>query len=107
MTKKISKKGKIGGIESTDKAGEVAGTGAVGEVQNVKATSAVSGVGKADGITRRGPTRIMSMQERQELLRLIDEEAEKMFGPGADKEKKAAVVNAVKMAVDAGIEEEN
>ena len=106
MTKKIGKKSKIGGIESTDKASEVAGTSAVGEIQTIKPTGAVSGVGKAGGIGRRGPTRIMSMQERQELLRLIDEEAEKMFGPGANPEKKQAVVNAVKMAVDSGIEEE-
>ncbi len=104
MTDKIGKKKKIGTVQSTERTTEVESTGAVSGVDAVKPTSGVGAVGKAQGIGKRGPTRIMSMAERAELMRLVEEEAEKMF-PGAsmNPERKRAVVEAVKMAVDSGI----
>lgn len=106
MTKKIGKKGKIGEIKSAETASEVESTGAIGGIHKVKPTSAVGGVSGAGKIGKRGATRIMSAAEREELLRMIDQEAEKMFGNALPSEKRKAVVQAVKMAVDSGISAE-
>ncbi|MBX7137411.1 MAG: hypothetical protein K1X83_05455 [Oligoflexia bacterium] len=103
MTKKIGDKKKVGEVTSTNRATEVEGTQAVGNVQGIKPTSAIGGVTKAGGIGKRGATRSMTMAEREELLRLIEEEAEDMFGKSASNANKQKVVNAVKMAVDIGL----
>ena len=103
MTKKIPKNKTVGGVKSADIASEVKGAGAVGGVQKVKPTSGVGSVQGAGKIGKRGPTRIMTLAEREELLRMVDQEAEKMFGDSIPAERRKAVVDAVKMAVDSGI----
>lgn len=103
MTKKIGDK-KVGGVDITRQTGSVKETGTVSQVGSVKATSGVGGVGGVGAIGKRRPTRAMSLQEREELFRMIDEEAEKMLKNGLlPPEKRAAVQSAVKMAVDAGL----
>ena len=58
------------------------------------------------GRVGRQATRTMSLEEREELFRLIDEEAERMFGSGIlTPEKRSIVQQAVKMAVDSGLVE--
>lgn len=99
MTKKNDDK-KIGGIKSTTHAKGVESTEAVSGVSGVKATSAVGGVRGAAGIDRRKTTRLMSLAEREQLLRIVDEEAAKLFGQS---DGKKTVQSAVKMAIDAGL----
>lgn len=104
MPKKPDDK-KVGGVGS--RSTTVRGTESVSEVTKVKATSGIGGVKGAGAIGKRRPTRVMSLAERQELFNLIDEEAEKMFASGAlPAEKKQLVQQAVKMAVDSGLMEE-
>ena len=112
MPKKPGDK-KIGGVKPsvvkpTETAGEVKGAEAiseVSEVQSVKATSAVSGTRGPGAIGgKRRPTRVMTMAERDELLKIVSEEADKMFaGTKISEERKRVITQAVKMAVDAGI----
>ena len=107
MTKKIDSK-KISTIKPTTRAHEVEETGVVGEISRVKATGAVSGVGGVGSASKRRATRVMSLAEREELFRMVNQEARKLFeASGVPEERQAAVENAVKMAIDSGLIEEN
>lgn len=65
-----------------------------------------SAQGQAPTRAVRRPTRPMTAEERDHLIRLVEEEAEKMLG-GMSPDKKKTVTSAVKMVIDAGtIEEE-
>ena len=109
MTDKIGGKKKITGVssatktEAVEKAQAVAESTSVGAVKGVKATTGVGQVKGAGGVGRRGPTKIMTPQERQEFLRMVDEETEKMVKSGMiPPSKKAIVQGAVKITVQAG-----
>lgn len=106
---KKSISGKIGGIDSSKKTQEVQKAANVAQVQSVKATSGVSSVRGAGGIDqRRKATRVMSAQEREQLLRMVDDEAEKLFKSGViPNANKEMITKAVKMAVDSSIVLEN
>lgn len=106
MTKKIKDKKKIGEVTSTHKSEEVKGAPGVGGVEAVRPAGALGGVSQTKAVRRRGTTRIMTLAERQELFRMINEEAEKMFGDNLSAEEREKVATAVKMAVDTGIAEE-
>lgn len=95
---------KIKGVGSTSKAKGVESTEAVGEVGGVKATSAVSGVRRAGAVDGTRLTRNMTLAEREELFRMIDQEADKLFSAsGLTPAKRKVVESAVKMAIDAGL----
>ncbi|MCB0311394.1 MAG: hypothetical protein KDD42_09170 [Bdellovibrionales bacterium] len=98
------KSGKIGGVRGTVGSTGVEKTGSVGEVDKAKKASAVKGV---KGVRQSGAaraTRTMSAAERQQLFRMIEEEADKLFGEGGLPQSQRKVVeDAVKMAVDAAI----
>jgi hypothetical protein len=67
--------------------------------------TAAQGQAPAAGIRR--PTRPMSAAERDHLLKLLHEEADKMFGAdGLPKEKKEKVEKAVQMAISSGLVDE-
>jgi len=103
MTKKIGDK-KIGGIEGTKVTTAVEGTDVVGGVAGVKATTGVGGIQSAGAIGKRRHTRSMTLAEREQLFQMINEEAEKLFGEGGMSDSQRTVVkNAVRMAVDAGL----
>lgn len=107
MTKKIGDK-KIGGVKSTKETSSVEGAEAVSGVTGIKPTAAVGGVRGAGGVGRRRATRTMTPEERQQLFNMISEEAEKMFGAeGLPAGHKEVVQQAVKMAVDAAIIDED
>ena len=106
MTKKIGDK-KIDGVTSTRQAESVKEALAVSEVQNVKATSGVGTVKSTGSVRSRQSTRVMSLEEREQLFKMIGEEADTLFkGSGMSEQRKQMVQNAVKMAVDAGLLEE-
>jgi hypothetical protein len=111
MTKK-SGDGKIGGVKSsavkpTDNTKEIAGTGAiseVGEVTGVRATSAVAGSTGVGSVGSKRGTRAISFEEREQIFKVVQEEAEKIFGQtGMSESRKKTVTEAVKMAIDAGL----
>ena len=105
MTKKPPKDTKVGGIKSTRETHEVDPTREVGGVHGIKPTAGVSGVSRAGAVgSARRPTRTMTLAEREELFRMINEEADKMFGEaGIPEAKRELVETAVKMAVDSGL----
>ncbi len=105
MVKKISDK-KIGRVDATTIANEVSQTTGVGSVGAVKPTSGVGSTSATGGIGKRRATRVMTMAEREELFKLVSEEAERMFPPGTiPPEKREVIEGAVRMAIDAAIEE--
>lgn len=108
MTKKIGDKKiksiKSSSVEATKGALTVSGTEAVGKVGAVKAATGVGDVRGASAIGKRQPTRIMTMSEREQLLQMINEEAEKLVESGAlPASKKEVIAHAVRMTVDASI----
>lgn len=95
---------KIGGVSSTKHLKEVQKTESVSDVQAVDAASGVGRVHGVGSVQKRRATHVMSHAERENLMRMITEEADKLFVEGAlPASKKALVASAVKMAVDAGI----
>ncbi len=76
------------------------------KIDSVKEVGALSGGGRAEKIRR--PTRPITAEERQHLLSLIDEEADKLFGAtGLPESKRAMVTNSVKMTINALPTDEN
>jgi hypothetical protein len=75
----------------------------VGNVEQVKAADRQATVG---GVRR--STRLLTPEQQQELLAMVDEEADKMFTEqGLPESKKETVKGAVKMAIEASITEED
>ena len=108
MVKKIGDKSKIKEIKSTTTTHEVEGTQAITGIEKVKATAGVEGVKGVGGISKRRPTRTMTLAERAELMRMIGEEAEKMFKSGElPRGKQEVVTKAVQIAVDSGLIDNN
>ena len=76
-------------------------SGKIGGVDKVKATEKQSSSGKI-----MAPTTELSPEMRERIMRIIDEEADKMFGDDRNSEdQKKTVKGAVKMAIDGGIVE--
>lgn len=97
-------KGGVGGVKSATHTRGIEKTESIGEVGAVKATGGVGAVRGTGGIGKRRSTRVMTLEEREALLSLISEEADKMFaGTGISPQKKELVTNAVKMAVDSSL----
>ncbi len=105
MTSDNENSKKIGGVESSSRAKSVEKTQNVSEVDAVRATSGIGGLQGTSGIgQKRKATRIMSAEEREQLLKMIDEEAEKLFKSGmVPNAKKELISTAVRMAVDSSI----
>ncbi len=103
MVKKISGKTPNKPTETTPiKSSESVSGAKVGSVETVKETDKQSRASRA-----KARTRVMTAEERNKLFELVEEEAEKLFGSGGLPEKERnKVANAVKMAIDASIAEE-
>jgi len=107
MTKKGAGSGKITSIDATKGTREVEGTESVTGVSGIKPTAPVSGVRGTAPVGRRRPTTLMSMAERSKLFEMIQEEADKLVKDGVlPANDRKIVSDAVKMAVDSGIGEE-
>lgn len=108
MTKKGGGSGKITGIDATKGTREIESTESVTGVSGIKPTAPVSGVRGTSPIGRRRPTTLMSMAERSKLFEMIQEEADKLVKDGIlPTGDRKVVSDAVKMAVDTGITEED
>ena len=112
MTKKIGDK-KIGAVKSssvgsTSETSQVKGAEQVRGIGKVQATSGVGSVKGAGAIGKRRPTRVMTLAEREQFFKMIDEEAEQLVASGAiPAAKRELVKSAVKMAVESGLVEED
>ena len=72
----------------------------VGGVEQVRGAEKQGGIGAIQRSTRN-----ITPEQHQQLMSLIDEEAEKMFGTeGLPESKKETVKGAVKMAIEASME---
>ena len=110
MSDKKDKKddAKIGGIKSTKQTEDIEGTKRVSDVSGVKSATAIGSIGGAGDSSKRRATRTMTLEEREELFRIVKEEASSLFGKsGIPKEKQSILEDAVKMAIDSGLLEED
>lgn len=106
MGKKIGDK-KIKKVDKGSETKQVKGTESVGEVKGVKKTSSVAAAGRVGSATDRKETQKMTLQEREKIFKMIEDEAEKMFDSSSlSPEQKKLVKEAVKIAVDSGLIEE-
>ena len=104
MVKKIGDK-KLDKVKSTENVGQVQEAPGIGGIGAVGKTQAVGSAGGAGTIQRRRATRTMTLEEREALMKIMNEEAEKMFGQASPQHRKI-VEGAVKMTIDAALGEE-
>ena len=102
------KKGKVGGVSGTSTTKNIEKASGVSEVEEVKKTEAVGGPTSTGPVGRRKLTRTMSASERDALLNIVDEEADKLFGKsGMSEETREVARQAVRMAIDGAAVEED
>lgn len=98
------KKKKVGDVNRTQNLSHIQKSESIREI---KQTGKITGVGSVSGGNRR-PTRVMSAREREELFKMVEEEAEKIFAAsGVSKEQREAIELAVKKTIDAAVIEED
>ena len=104
MVRKIGDK-KVDKVDPTNTGSRIEDTEAVSGISSIEGPSVIEGTGRVGRIMgRRRPTRTMTMEEREQLFRIINEEADKMFQSGGiPSEHREIVKDAVKMAVDSGL----
>jgi hypothetical protein len=108
MSDKTGKIGgkKIGGVKQTTQSDSVDGAESVDDVGSVKKAGGVGGVSGTSRAGNRG-TRTMTMADREKLFSMVSDEAEKLFKKGQiPAEQREVIEEAVKMAIDAGLLEE-
>lgn len=103
MVKKINGKKPTSATTGIEKSRAIDSSESVADVKDVKGAEQ-----KARAERARRPTRPMTPQEREHLFSLINEEADKLFGPdGLPESQRETVEGAVRMAVDAAIIDED
>jgi hypothetical protein len=96
---------KIGGIKGTQASSAIKRTAEVEQVQRTEKTAAVDKISGVGLSSNRKKTTMMTAAEREELFKLIEEEAKSLLGDAPDSQREA-VTESVKMAIDAGILDE-
>jgi hypothetical protein len=107
MAKKDDEKklDKIGGLEKTRR---IIDPQAIKGVEQIDATHSVGATQAVGSARKRRPTRLMDLADREELLKIVEEEANKIFAAGTLPEsKRSLVTEAVKMALDSGLLDES
>jgi hypothetical protein len=105
MSDKTGKVGgkKVGGVKQTTQTEDVEGAESVGTVQKA---SGVGAVGSVSGQGRKS-TRTMTVADREKLFGMVAEEAERLFKKGQiPAEQREVIEEAVKIAIDAGLIDE-
>ncbi len=104
---KKGKKGSISGVKGSKKTGQIQETGGVENLSSVEKAAGISKVGKALGIGNGKSTGQMSLAEREQILKMVEDEAKQFFkNSGIPKEKQEVIEQAVKMAIDTGLIDE-
>ena len=103
MTK--DKKSGIDKVKETSATDIIKKVSKVDTVDEVAPVSKVGGVKHATGVKSARLPRELTVKEREQLFKLVDEEADKLFsGPTAIAPKRKKLVQeAVKMAIDSGL----
>lgn len=95
---------KVGGIGGATKAKGVQRTREVEETEGVKGAEGVGGVKNVAGVGRPDGVKAISIQQRERLMNLVQEEAAKLAAAGMiPKSQRAVVEQAVKMVIDAAM----
>ena len=108
MSENDDKKSRVGGVRGPSSTKSVEATEEIGQVGKVKKAEGVGSARGAGAVGRRSNTRIMSLQEREDLFKMIHEEADKIFGKsGLPNSQRQIVEEAVKMAIDSALIDED
>lgn len=103
MTKKKDDK-KVGAVGSTQNTKGVKPTESVSEVDKVKGATSVQGVRGVSRVSGAGPLGAITLEQRDRLMTLVSEEAEKLAKQGIiPKSQREVVEQAVKMVIDASL----
>lgn len=95
------KDSKIGKVDSASRTRSVKETEALGGVEKTKKIDKVKGVQQAASVSSVG--QVVSKAEHAQLMRMVEEEADSMFGSSMSEDKKRLLKTAVKMALDSGL----
>jgi len=108
MTSKKGSDKKIGAVQATRPGSEIERTEGVGSVGTVQPTSGIMGTRGVGSATKRRPTRVMTNEDREQLLKMVTEEAERLFGKNSamPAERREIIEEAVKMTIEASLSEE-
>ena len=99
---KKDKDSKIGGISGTVASTGIRRPDAIESIERTEKTSAVGKVGSVTQSPARRRTMFMSAEEREELFRMVEEEAQILL-KDAPESQRAAVKESVKLAIEAGM----
>ena len=103
MVKKKDDK-KIGAIRASQSTKGVKATESVSQVDKVKGTGSVRGVSGVSRVSGTGALGAITLEQRDKLLSLVSEEAEKLTAQGViPKSQREVVEQAVKMVIDASL----
>lgn len=95
---------KIGAIGSSGSTKGVKATESLSEVDKVKGADAIKSVIGVSGVGKAGAVGAVSIEQREKLMTIISEEAEKLAAQGIiSKSQREVVEQAVKMAIDASL----
>lgn len=105
MTRKKDDKG-IDKVTASGSTKRVKETSSVSEVAKVKGASAVRGVSGVAGVRQAGGISSISFEQREKLMSMVTQEADKLIAQGSiPKSQRDVVEQAVKMIIDAALVE--
>ncbi len=107
MTSKKGNDKKVGAVQATRPGSEIERTEGVGSVGSIQPTSGIMGTRGVGGVAKRRPTRVMTNEDREQLLKMVTEEAERLFGKNTNipAERREIIEEAVKMTIEASLTE--
>lgn len=95
-------------VEGVRKSEKLERTAPVEQTGSVEKVEKVGRVGSVKGAEKAGGAGAITPEERDRLLNMVEEEAEKLFeNSSIPEERREIITKAVKMAIDAGIAEED
>lgn len=95
---------KVGAVGSSGSTKGVKGTESVSEIEKVKGATSVKGVSRVSRVGGAGALGAITLEQRDKLMSLVSEEAEKLAAQGViPKSQRAIVEQAVKMVIDASL----
>jgi hypothetical protein len=94
----------VSGISGSSATKGVKATSSVSEIDTIKGATAVRGVSGVQGIKGTGSVSSISFEQREKLLSMVTEEAEKLAAQGfIPKNQREVVEQAVRMIIDSAL----
>jgi hypothetical protein len=95
---------KVGSIRSSGSTKGVKATESLSEIDKVKGALGVQGVSGVSGVGKTGAVGAISSEQREKLMTIVTEEAQRLAAQGIiSKSQREVVEQAVKMAIDASL----